>query len=50
MESSSDEGDGSSGESGSSTSESEEGSGAEEPDDFNPFGGDMSGEWVEWMG
>ena len=44
MESSSDEGEGSSGESGSSTSESEGGSGTEDADDFNPFGGDMSGE------
>ncbi len=41
--SSSDEGEGSSGDSGSSTSESDGGSGTEDADDYNPFGGDMSG-------
>ncbi len=44
VESSSDDGEGSSGDSGSSTSESDGESRSEDADDYNPFGGDMSGE------
>ncbi len=44
VESSSDDGEGSSGDSGSSTSESDGESRSEDADDYNPFGGGMSGE------